>query len=160
MFLKIKKKAIRILIAYLAQVSQKVLLPRGGGVLSQKVLKPWDISQIVLMPRGGVISQNALQLDYISRGKPSVLPFDNKWADRRKDRVKTYTRRMCCVNAQGKKENNCNPGPLKEFPGHLNLKGSGPGWSPGSKNYVTLCTNDGCRRFLHWNIQKNTNTFT
>ena len=37
-----------------------------------------------------------------------------------------------------KNENNCNPGPLKKFPGHLILKGSGPGWPPGSKTYVTL----------------------
>ena len=47
----------------------------GGDVFSQKVLKPWDIRKIV---GEGVISQNALQLDYISRCKPSVHPFDNR----------------------------------------------------------------------------------
>ena len=30
---------------------------------------------------GGVVSQNALQLDYISRCKPPLLHFDNRWAD-------------------------------------------------------------------------------
>ena len=67
------KKAIRISIAYLALLSQKVLMPRGGGFLSQKVLIPGgDISKKVLLPGGGVLSQKVLRPGDIS--KKVLLP--------------------------------------------------------------------------------------
>ena len=72
------KKAIRVSIG-IPRAGKPKSVHAQGGVLSRKVLKSWNISQIMLIPGGGkVISQKVLQLDYIGRSKPSVLPFDNQ----------------------------------------------------------------------------------